>query len=258
MRSVTIAVTFAMSASLLVGAAPRQTAGTQPDTLLHRAREWAGAAALGRVQSIVVTTHRSTAGEQYRLRLPSQFQTRYYARDASAAFVPEAGFYTRNTLDGNAFWQKSNTPIPAEYADRARRGSTSAFVNISLTFLLRVPPGLKVAMKALGATTIAGLAGDAMVITDPIGKSTVFVFEPRTGALIGYVDNTPADGQIRNPTDHLVVRLEDFREVAGIKFPFRAQERWEASGGATPNTTVREVDSIETNTLATTDFKQVK
>lgn len=242
----------------LIATSPRplssQMAG--PSTgILSRARVWAGAAGLERVRSIVVTVHRDTARSQFRLRWPAQFQTRYVLGGQSFAETPASEVWA-NTLDGKEFWQRFPRPVPPENAARARRGSASSFATVALTYLLQPPPGQQISTKTLGIRNFGRLEGQALLVTDSTGKHTVFVFDSGSGALTGYVDDATAEGAMRAPTAHLIVRLDDFRQVSGVKFPFGAEEYWAATPGEPARVTKLQVDDIALNTLVDADFKR--
>jgi len=227
--------------------------------VLKRARQWAGEPALAKVQSISVAWQRQSVQvkQQWRLRWPDHFQTRYSQSGVPFSQARPEDLQA-NTLDGTNFWQKFSVQVPPDSTARAKRGSLTDFTRVALTYLLRLPARSDVAVKALGRRAILGMDGDAILVTDPNGVFHVFMFDANTGALLGYVWNTKADGGVNGPTDHRVERFLDFRDVGGIKFPFRVEETWDAPAGTKPQVTIRDVHLIELNTLSAADFKQPK
>jgi len=234
-----------------------QTPDAAAAAVLKRARQWAGEAALSRVQSISIAWQRRAVKvrQQARLRWPSQFQIRYSSSGEPFATATDI---SANTLDGNNFWQKFRIPVPPESAARANRGMLTDFTKASITYLLRLPGRPDVAIKGLGRRAILGMDGEALLVTDPNRLFHVFLIDASTGAPLGYVQNTKADGGINGPTDHRVERFSDFRDVGGIRFPFRVDEIWDAPPSVKPDVTIRDIELIELNTLTPADFKQAK
>jgi hypothetical protein len=253
-RYLPLAVVVALCpAGLADGAA---TAGTSASTvaqqdridpaaepILQRAREWAGAAALERIQSLEIDGTQGPRDQtmrefDVRLLLPDRFQT------VQSSFV--------HAYEGSAFWMagRSGAAVSDSPSVRANaeRATLIRFVRMTITFLLRPPVGFGVSMSTVGAVDIDGLSGQGIRVShEGRAASDVFVFDSSDGRLLGYTSSaTNLAGGNSQPT---VTLFGDHRDVDGVRLPFHVESRY-------PEVVDWRISSVATNRLTPQDFTQ--
>jgi|WetSurMetagenome_2_1015567.scaffolds.fasta_scaffold253451_2 hypothetical protein len=152
----------------------------------------------------------------FRMRWPDRFQlTRRW-------FV--------HTLDGSEYWkrQTGGPPVPdtPDLERTARRSTELNSAYMALAFLLRVPPSLRWSPRDGGVVTVDGIEGPMVEFVGASGSGPRMVFDAarRTPlALVTRARQYDASGSERDV--EVVKRLEDYRRVGGLLFPFRLDER---------------------------------
>jgi hypothetical protein len=139
----------------------------------------------------------------FKLWLPDRFQSHV------------AGFVT-HTLNGRhlAF----DRVVPPGVQQNAEQAVPATFRRVALAFLLRAsdlsPPSLE------GEATIAGLSGTLVGFTAPDGRSLKLLLAPTSAHPLALVYSTRIMGS-NEPGPDQVWRLEDYRIVDGVRFPFK-------------------------------------
>lgn len=195
-----------------VNGASNQNIDARAQKLLARARNVVGGAGrLAAIERLVVeTTERPVGGKAsalqrtYRLLLPDSFQST----------VPGV---VAHTLDRGSFWMdRSAQPDTIETAERSTR---ARFLIVSVAFLLRAPDERRTPVRALGRMRVQGMEGEVLEFQPPTGSPLGLMVSPESGmpmCLIVAV-RAASSGQPGQAT----WRLEDYRDVQGLRFPFR-------------------------------------
>jgi hypothetical protein len=231
------------------------TSARTPETILRDAREALGGdARLRGVKALVVDGYMVSdqRGKEYtqpygfRMLLPDRFQ------------MMDNPF--GHTLDGAECWMKEDVPGAPPASDdlrrTARRATESRFYREAVTFLLQAPAGFAVQTRAVPSSGVPGLDGEAIELTRHGAQfPLVMVFDQKTHrpvALVGKaLRSNPDMGDAFTVTN--VTRLEDFRAVDGIQFPFRLDDRLGDDLHVT--TTIQKV--LVNPPLTQQDFKRV-
>jgi hypothetical protein len=157
----------------------------------------------------------------FKLWLPDRFQSKV------------EGFVT-HTLNGG------HLTIDREVAPDVRRTAESAtqarFRLMALAFLLRAP-GLS-APRVRGDATVNGLRGTLVEFTAPDGRSLELLLAPTSAHPLAIVYPVRVVGSTEQVPDQ-VWRLEDYRVVDGVRFPFRLTTY--------PGELIMELQQIEVN-----------
>lgn len=193
------------------------------ETILAKARSWAGGPALERMRSLRATGMKGPRGQtmhpyEVRMLRPDRFQVR------------QEGWI--HTMEGTTFWMvvppDFKAAFSAEMEATARRSATTASVSHMVMFFLRVPSGQPLAMTGVGRVDIDGLAGDGVRVALEGRKSAdTFIFDPASGQPLGYIRS--AIDLSKDPS-RVVVVFADYREVSGARFPTRIEERYQSGG----------------------------
>jgi len=145
----------------------------------------------------------SGQGRTFKVWLPDRFQSNV------------AGLVT-HTLNGGRL--TIDREVPPEARRNAEQAIPGMFRNVALAFLLRAP-GLS-APRLHGEVTIADLKGTLVEFTAQGGRSLKLLLAPRTAHPLALVYPVRASGSTAQLSD-LVWRLEDYRVIEGVRFPFR-------------------------------------
>jgi len=200
------------------------------EQLLQRAADALGGA--GRLRAIdrlhITAVERKSGppeaatGRAFKLWLPDRFQSHVKGR-------------VTHTLNGG------HLTIDREVPPDVRRTAESAiprmFRRVALTFLLRAP-GLS-APRVRGEATIAGLRGTLVEFTGPDGSNLKLLLALTTAHPLAIVTPVRVVGSTEQVPDQ-VWRLEDYRVVDGVRFPFRLARH-------PKNELIMEVQQIEVN-----------
>lgn len=141
-------------------------------------------------------------GRSYKLWLPDRFQSRV---EGFAAHTLMGG---RLTLD---------RPVSPEARRSAENAIPATFRRVALAFLLRAP-GLS-APRLQGEATIDGLKGTLVGFSTPDGRTLKLLLAQRSRHPLALI--YPVLLAESNERPDRVWRLEDYREVNGVRFPFR-------------------------------------
>jgi len=168
----------------------------------------------------------------FKMRWPDRFQfTRHW-------FI--------HTLEGRAFWQKQTggptVPQTPDLQATARRSTELNAATCTLAFLLKTPPSLGLRPRYLGVVKIEGLEGPTVEFVGPTTYAPKLIFDPvghTPMAAITTARRFDASGIER--VVQVVKRLEDYRKVDGLRFPFRLDER------APGRHTITRIKSIRVN-----------
>jgi hypothetical protein len=199
------------------------------EQLLQRAADALGGA--GRLRAIdrllITAVERqslpptSARGQTFKLWLPDRFQSQ------------TAGLVT-HTLNGG------HLTIDREVAPDVRRTAESAtqarFRLVALAFLLRAP-GLS-RPRVRGEATVDGLRGTLVEFTAPDGRTLKLLLAPASAHPLAIVYPVRVVGSNEQVPDR-VWRLEDYRVVDGVRFPFRLTTH--------PGELITEVQKIDAN-----------
>lgn len=231
------------------------TSARTPDNILRDAREALGGdAKLRGVKTLVVDGYMVSEqrGKEYtqpygfRMLLPDRFQ------------MMDNPF--GHTLDGAEYWKRDDVagapPDTDDLRRSARRATESRFFREALEFLLQTPAGFTVQSRAVSSSGVPGLDGETIELTRQGAQSPlVMVFDQKTHRPVALVSkalrSNPDMGDAFTVTD--VTRLEDYRAVDGIQFPFRLDDRLGDDLHVT--TTIQKV--LVNPPLTQQDFKRV-
>ena len=159
-----------------------------------------------------------------------------------------------HTLDGRAFWkqQTGGPPVPdtPEIDATARRSTELNSAYLTLAFLLRTPPWLRWQPKYRGVTKIDGVEGPTIEFVGPSDHGPKVLFDAVRHMPLAVVTTArryEATGGER--VVDVVKRLEDYRRVGALLFPFRLDEQ------APGQRVVTRINSIRVNQpLGSHDF----
>lgn len=178
--------------------------------LLRAGNALGGAERLRAIDRLQITTierdsrrPEAARGRVYKLWLPDRFQSR-------------VGGVVTHTLNGGRLTFDQDVPLDVRRA--AEQAVPAMFRRVALAFLLRAP-GLS-APRLQGEETIAGIKGVALEATAPDGRSLKVLFEPESAQPLAIVYPAFVAGSTERLPDQ-VWRLEDYRTVSGLRFPFR-------------------------------------
>ena len=149
-----------------------------------------------------------------------------------------------HTLDGRAFWkrQTGGPPVPdtPDLEATARRSTELNSAYLTLAFLLRTPPSLRWEPRYRGVTKIDGLEGPTIEFVGPSGRGPKMVFDAVRHLPLAVVTTArryEATGGER--LLDVVKKLDDYRRVGGLLFPFRLDEQTPGQHVITRITSVR-------------------
>lgn len=145
----------------------------------------------------------SGQGRTFKVWLPDRFQSNV------------AGLVT-HTLNGGRL--TIDREVPPEVRRNAEQAIPGMFRNVALAFLLRTPSSS--APRLHGEVIITGLKGTLVEFTAQDGKSRKLLLAPKTAHPLALVYSVRAFGSTEQRPD-LVWRLEDYRIIDGVRFPFR-------------------------------------
>jgi hypothetical protein len=135
-----------------------------------------------------------------------------------------------HTLNGSEYWkrQTGGPPVPdtPEIDATARRSTELNSAYFALAFLLRAPPSLRWSPRYGGVVKIDGIEGPMVEFVGPSGSGPRMVFDGIRHmplALVTKAQRYDATGGGR--VVEVVKRLEDYRKVGALLFPFRLDER---------------------------------
>jgi hypothetical protein len=100
----------------------------------------------------------------------------------------------------------------------AEQSIPAMFRRVAVAFLLRAPD--LSAPRLHGEATIAGLKGPLVEFTAPDGRTLKLLLAPTSAQPLALVFSVRAIGS-NEPVPDLIWRLEDYRVVDGVRFPFR-------------------------------------
>jgi hypothetical protein len=226
----------ALAPKFAVAAQQRTAHGDAAAAVLARARDaLGGVARLDAIRTLEVRgtdqrdSERGTLpAEEFRFRAlwPENFQI-------------TSKWFT-HTLNGQAVWFRQ-TGGPAVHRDAtieatARQSTERDAAILALTFLLKTPPHLKMHARYLGYQSQDGVVGEVVEFATDTGFAMRLILDQgRPSAIVTTVRRIGRDGELTVPR---VRRLEDYREVSGIRVPFRIDER-------SPNVhIVRRIDQV--------------
>jgi hypothetical protein len=236
-----LAILSSLTASSEQAVTPQQLDRTAA-AILARARQWAGGAALDRVQSVSIKggerTNEATHPYEIRLLRPNRFQS------SSLGFV--------HTFDGPTFWMTSpadfRVAFTPEMQATAERGLLDRVVDVTMSFLIRAPEGRAGTVTGVGRVNVEGLTGDGLLVTLKGREvaATTFVFDPADGRPLGAFRNTRTAGEKR------VYFFKDHREIGGVRFPFLIELRFRPGPGAVDY----RIEDLQLNGLKPADFQR--
>lgn len=173
---------------------------------------------------------------EFKLLLPGRFQWR-------------AGDVLHTLADG-AFRQ--NIPADEHIREIAARQHRYRFIDTCLTFLARVPPDMATTIEDRGIQGFDGVQGRCLSIFYAPERIRIdFLLDETTGrplATVAHGRTYGADGSSA-PND-AVALFGDYREVAGIRFPHRIEERRRSDRALIA------VSGIAVNTMTAEDFSR--
>ena len=194
----------------LVAVMPSGYPRDDANAMLQAARSHLGGNELDRVRSLEVERN----GTLYRLAFPSRFQTE----------VPTPFGRSVTTLAGDVVWQV-DPPTPPGGAQPMPRSmewlvnrERTRMAEFAAIYLLRPLPPSKFEVLDLGMQTFWDLTGRVLELRSPASDPVRLVVDSvsnRPLALVWRRRISPSP----EPCD-LVARLEDYRDVGGLRFPF--------------------------------------
>lgn len=172
----------------------------------------------------------------YKVWLPGRFQN----------ILP--GLVTHTLVDGKLSFDRE---VSAEVRSNAEQSIPGVFRFVTLTFLLRAPD--LGPPKFVGAQTIDGLSG--FVVEFPKtgrdeGRPIRMLFDKETGLPRAVITSSRPFGSTGQFVDQ-VRRLDDYREVGGVKFPHKITLQHPQ------NPIIAQIQKIEVNpTFTAKDFSR--
>ncbi len=142
-------------------------------------------------------------GRTFKLWLPDRFQSNV------------EGLVTHTLNRGRLTIDRE---VPPESRRNAEQAIPAMFRRVTLAFLLRAP-GVG-APRMHGEVTIAGLRGTLVEFTFQDGRSLKLLLAPTSAHPLALVYPVRVAGSTEQRPDR-VWRLEDYRVVDGVRFPFR-------------------------------------
>jgi hypothetical protein len=190
---------------------PTHQGSETAEELIKRAGDaLGGAGRLGAIERLLVTaTERQSSrpnpprGRAFKIWLPERFQSQVQ------------GLVT-HTLNGGRL--AVDRELPATMRSNAEQAVPATFRRVALAFLLRAP-GLS-APRLAGEATIAGLTGSLVEFTSEDGRSLKLLLAPTSAHPLALIYSARAFGSTEQLPDQ-VWRLEDYRTVDGVRFPFK-------------------------------------
>ncbi len=146
---------------------------------------------------------------------PNMPQTRTFKLWFPDRFQSETALVT-HTLSGNRV--HFNREVPVEAQEYAKEAIPATFRRVALAFLLRAP-GLS-APRLQADATVAGLRGALVEFTAVDGRILKLLLAHRTAEPLALVYAPRVLGSDQTLPER-VWRLEDYRVVDGVRFPFR-------------------------------------
>ena len=201
-------------AIVLVPAVQGQATRSADPAILIKARNWIGtAAARAAVKSLEATgTQTLSTGPVY------AYHFKYLLPDKYMKDFPGM----THVVSGPDWW--SIPPFnPALLPAPISLDKRHANLNLDSTlFLLTPPPASRVVITAKGRGTVEGLTGEIVDMVFPGPLALALVFDPNDGHPIGYTNHYQIIGATRGDSAGIMTtRLEDYRVVNGVKFPFK-------------------------------------
>lgn len=205
--------------SIIAPLVAQQPGGNRAEALLARGKEALGGAnLLSAVRALEVEglrirepgdDHAETDLYGFRLLLPGHFQS--------------TDNPYRHTIQGPSFWMKDDTSSGIDLTESirttAQRSTRRRFAHSALTFLLSTVDGSPVPARLSPCGPDTGPAAECLAITTD-GFTFKLRFDEATGRPSAILTETLFDGA---PAVR-IERLEDYRQVGGLWFPFRIDE----------------------------------
>lgn len=145
----------------------------------------------------------ATRHRTYKLWLPDRFQSHV------------EGIVTHTLNGGRLTFDRA---VPPDARRSAEEAVPAMFRRVALAFLLRAP-GLS-SPRLHGEATIAGLRGALVEFAAAEGRSLKLLLAPTSAHPLALVYSVRVAGSTEQFPDR-VWRLEDYRVVDGVRFPFR-------------------------------------
>ena len=225
MRSKAISAALCVFAALTIAASGRALA-SPVDTLLTQARTAMGGSALDRVTSVYETGTLVFGG------IHGTFKQWNDAKSNGEAGIIDAGPISgANGFDGKVVWSEDASGVV--WADGGKAGWYSAIQNsyVGNSDILR--PQRRGAVSFVGRRTDGGKAFDVVQATPPNGLPLEMWFDAKTHLLTRWI--------ITVGTMVTTSQVSDYRNVHGIKFPFK--EHSTTNTGNTVDVTVATVQA---------------
>jgi hypothetical protein len=181
------------------------------EQLLQRAGDTLGGAErLRAIDRLHITT------VEWRNERPEAVRARTFKLWLPDRFQSHVDGVVTHTLNGDRL--TFDREVPPELQRNAEKAIPAMFRRVALAFLLRAP-GLG-APRLHGEATIAGLSGTLVEFAAADGRNLKLLLAPTTGHPLALVYPVRVIGSNEELPDQ-VWRLEDYRGVDGVRFPFR-------------------------------------
>lgn len=180
------------------------------DLLLRAGNALGGADKLRAIDRLHIAT------SEWRARRPEAALVRTFRLWLPDRFQSHVEGIVTHTLNGRhlAF----DRVVPPEAQRNAEQAIPAMFRRVALMFLLRAPA--LSAPRLHGEATIGGLTGTLIEFTAPDGRSLKLLLAPTSAHPLALVSSTRIMGT-NEPGPEQVWRLEDYRVVDGVRFPFK-------------------------------------
>jgi hypothetical protein len=140
----------------------------------------------------------------YKLFLPQRFQSIIHGR-------------VTHTLDGDSFWME---PVPdPNVGETAERSTRANFLMVSVAFLLTPPDERATTIRALGRMRVQDLDGEVLEFKPRVGPPLRLMLALPSAMPVAVI-STVRDAATGKQAD-ASWRMQDYRAVDGVKFPFR-------------------------------------
>jgi hypothetical protein len=194
------------------GTAEGPSGGSQTaEQLLRRA-----GAALGGADRLLAVERLQIVTAQWGSRRPESVRGRTYKLWLPDRFQSHVDGLVTHTLNGGRL--TVDPDLPPEGRRNAEQAIPRMFRRVALAFLLRAP-GLG-APRSQGEARIAGLSGTLVEFPAADGRSLKLLLASTSGQPLALVYPVRVMGSDEELPDE-VWRLEDYRVVDGVRFPFR-------------------------------------
>jgi hypothetical protein len=185
--------------------------GQTAEQLLRRAGD-----ALGGADRLLGVERLHIAAAEWRSSRPEAVLGRTYKLWLPDRFQNHVDGLVTHTLNGGRL--TVDPDLPPERRRNAEQAIPGMFRRAALAFLLRAP-GLG-APSLQGEATVAGLSGTLVEFPAPGGRNLKLLLSSASGQPLALVYPVRVMGSDEELPDQ-VWRLEDYRVVDGVRFPFR-------------------------------------